>query len=48
MSATRSADFEYAIHTADIWLKAVSEALETEDRRLAHRVLRAWLLQSAS
>jgi len=43
MSATRSAEFEHAIHTANIWLKAVSEALETEDRHLANRILRTWL-----
>lgn len=43
MSATRSADFEHAIHSANIWLKDVSEALGTEDRHLAHRVLRTWL-----
>ncbi|MEV5545937.1 DUF2267 domain-containing protein [Streptomyces sp. NPDC052309] len=43
MPATRPPDFEHAIHTANIWLKAVSEALGTEDRHFAHRVLRAWL-----
>lgn len=43
MSTTRPPDFEHAIHTANIWLKAVSEALGTEDRHLAHRVLRVWL-----
>ncbi|HZG06185.1 MAG TPA: DUF2267 domain-containing protein [Streptomyces sp.] len=43
MSATHTAEFEHAIHTANIWLKAVSEALGTDDRHLAHRVLRAWL-----
>ncbi|WP_306189712.1 MULTISPECIES: DUF2267 domain-containing protein [unclassified Streptomyces] len=41
--STRPPDFEHAIHSANIWLKAVSEALGTEDRHLAHRVLRAWL-----
>ncbi|MER6100229.1 DUF2267 domain-containing protein [Streptomyces sp. NPDC001728] len=40
---THHPDFEHAIHTANIWLKAVAEALETEDRHAAHRVLRAWL-----
>ncbi|MEE1941375.1 DUF2267 domain-containing protein [Streptomyces sp. TRM 70361] len=43
MSATHTAEFEHVIHTANIWLKAVSEALGTEDRHLAHRVLRTWL-----
>ncbi|MET9394832.1 DUF2267 domain-containing protein [Streptomyces sp. NPDC006624] len=43
MSATHHPDFEHAIHTANIWLKAVSQALGTEDRHLAHRVLRTWL-----
>ncbi|SCK43678.1 DUF2267 domain-containing protein [Streptomyces sp. WMMB 322] len=43
MSATRSLDFEHAIHSANIWLKDVSDALGTEDRHLAHRVLRTWL-----
>ncbi len=43
MPPTHPPDFEHAIHTANIWLKAVSEALGTEDRHLAHRVLRTWL-----
>ncbi|MER6631492.1 DUF2267 domain-containing protein [Streptomyces sp. NPDC000987] len=43
MPATHHPDFEHAIHTANIWLKAVSEALGTDDRHLAHRVLRTWL-----
>lgn len=43
MPTTRPPDFEHAIHSANIWLKAVSEALGTEDRHLAHRVLRTWL-----
>ncbi|MFH0243061.1 DUF2267 domain-containing protein [Streptomyces sp. HK10] len=43
MSATHAAEFEHVIHTANIWLKAVSEALGTEDRHLANRVLRTWL-----
>jgi uncharacterized protein (DUF2267 family) len=43
MPTTHAPDFEHAIHSANIWLKAVSEALETEDRHLAHRVLRTWL-----
>ncbi|GAA2430371.1 DUF2267 domain-containing protein [Streptomyces macrosporus] len=43
MSATHTAEFEHVIHTANIWLKAVTEALGTEDRHLAHRALRAWL-----
>ncbi|MFF4346121.1 DUF2267 domain-containing protein [Streptomyces sp. NPDC001530] len=43
MPATHPPDFEHAIHTANIWLKAVSEALGTDDRHLAHRVLRTWL-----
>ncbi|WP_220212063.1 DUF2267 domain-containing protein [Streptomyces sp. WELS2] len=43
MPTTRSSDFEHAIHSANIWLKAVAEALGTDDRHLAHRVLRTWL-----
>jgi len=43
MPTTRTADFEHAIHTANIWLKAVAEALETEDRHFANRALRTWL-----
>ncbi|MGW2744115.1 DUF2267 domain-containing protein [Streptomyces sp. NPDC001450] len=43
MPPTRPPDFEHAIHSANIWLKAVSEALDTEDRHFAHRVLRTWL-----
>jgi uncharacterized protein (DUF2267 family) len=43
VSTTRPHDFEHVIHTANIWLKAVAEALETDDRHLAHRMLRAWL-----
>ena len=43
MPTTRPPDFEHAIHSANIWLKAVAEALGTEDRHLAHRVLRTWL-----
>ncbi|NBM17611.1 DUF2267 domain-containing protein [Streptomyces sp. GC420] len=42
MSATRPPDFEHAIHTANIWLKAVSDSLGTDDRHLAHRILRTW------
>ncbi|MFE9093908.1 DUF2267 domain-containing protein [Streptomyces sp. NPDC007264] len=43
MSATHPSDFNHTIHTANIWLKSVSESLGTEDRHLAHRVLRTWL-----
>ncbi len=43
MSATHTAEFEHVIHTANIWLKAVTKALGTEDRHLARRALRAWL-----
>ncbi|HEX5566655.1 MAG TPA: DUF2267 domain-containing protein [Streptomyces sp.] len=43
MPVTHHPDFEHAIHTANTWLKAVSESLGTEDRHLAHRVLRTWM-----
>ncbi|MEV8562734.1 DUF2267 domain-containing protein [Streptomyces sp. NPDC051917] len=43
MPPTHPPDFEHSIHSANIWLKAVSEALDTEDRHLAHRILRTWL-----
>lgn len=42
-ATTHHADFDHAVQTANIWLKAVAEALGTEDRHLAHRVLRTWL-----
>ncbi|RDI68290.1 DUF2267 domain-containing protein [Nocardia pseudobrasiliensis] len=32
-----------AVHTAHIWVHAVADALNTEDRAFAHRALRAWL-----
>ncbi|EXU67970.1 hypothetical protein Z951_11760 [Streptomyces sp. PRh5] len=41
MPTTHPPDFEHAIHSANIWVKAVSEALGTEDRHVAHRLLRA-------
>ena len=31
------------VHTAHVWLHAVAESLDTEDRRFALRALRAWL-----
>ncbi|WP_055492360.1 DUF2267 domain-containing protein [Streptomyces sp. TP-A0356] len=43
MSVTHPPDFEHTIHTANIWLKSVAESLGTEDRHLAHRLLRTWL-----
>lgn len=35
--------FLHAEHTVGRWLDAVAQRLETDDRRYAHRVLRAWL-----
>ncbi|MBF6235028.1 DUF2267 domain-containing protein [Nocardia farcinica] len=32
-----------AVHTANIWLRAVADGLGTDDRFFAHRVTRAWL-----
>lgn len=32
-----------AVHTAHVWLRAVAESLDTDDRRFALRALRAWL-----
>lgn len=43
MSATRLNGYEHAIHTANIWLNAVVDAIGTDDRNLANRALRAWL-----
>ena len=43
MSATHSSDFNHTIHTSNVWLKSVAENLGTEDRHLAHRILRTWL-----
>ncbi|MBU3865764.1 DUF2267 domain-containing protein [Streptomyces sp. 4503] len=43
MRTTHPPGFEHAIHSANNWLKAVSEVLGTEDRHVAHRILRAWL-----
>ncbi|MER6102904.1 hypothetical protein ABT115_11410 [Streptomyces sp. NPDC001832] len=37
-----SPDFEHAIHSASVWPKAVSEALDTEDRHHAQRILRTF------
>lgn len=31
------------VHTAHVWLRAVAESLDTDDRRFALRALRAWL-----
>lgn len=35
--------FAPAVHTAHVWLAAVSDRLDTQDRVFAHRALRAWL-----
>nr|BFE57514.1 hypothetical protein GCM10020063_020400 [Dactylosporangium thailandense] len=35
--------YNHALHTANIWLAGVSDALDTGDRRFAQRALRAWL-----
>lgn len=35
--------FAPAVHTAHEWLAVVCDRLETDDRRFAHRALRAWL-----
>ena len=43
MTATRLDGFEHAIHTTNIWLNAVAEAMGTSDRHLSKRALRAWL-----
>jgi uncharacterized protein (DUF2267 family) len=41
---SRSLDaFDHAQHTAHAWLADLARALDTEDRRFAYRVLRAWL-----
>lgn len=31
------------VHTAQVWLRAVADSLDTDDRRFALRALRAWL-----
>ncbi|MFC4127860.1 DUF2267 domain-containing protein [Nocardia rhizosphaerae] len=31
------------VHTAHVWLRAVADSLDTDDRRFALRALRAWL-----
>ncbi|MGW5437358.1 DUF2267 domain-containing protein [Nocardia asteroides] len=31
------------VHTAHVWLRAVAESLDTDDRRFALRAVRAWL-----
>jgi uncharacterized protein (DUF2267 family) len=35
--------FDHAQHTAHAWLVDIGQALDTDDRRFAYRVLRAWL-----
>lgn len=41
---SRSLDaFDHAQHTAHAWLADIGRALDTDDRRFAYRVLRAWL-----
>ncbi|MTE14282.1 DUF2267 domain-containing protein [Nocardia aurantiaca] len=35
--------FAPSVHTAHEWLAAVANAIDTEDRFVAHRALRAWL-----
>lgn len=42
-ATTHHTDFDHAVQSANIWVKAVAEALGTEDRHLAHRALRTWL-----
>lgn len=43
MPTTRLDGFEHAIHTTNIWVNTVAEALGTDDRHYTYRVLRAWL-----
>ncbi|WP_225726293.1 MULTISPECIES: DUF2267 domain-containing protein [unclassified Nocardia] len=35
--------FAHAVHTAEVWLRRITDDLATEDRAFAYRVLRAWL-----
>jgi uncharacterized protein (DUF2267 family) len=36
-------NFSHALHNAHVWIADVALALQLEDRRVAHRVLRGWL-----
>jgi uncharacterized protein (DUF2267 family) len=38
-----SANYSHAVHRANVWIADVARSLETDDRRAAHRILRAWL-----
>ncbi len=35
--------FASAVHTARLWVRAVANGLDTDDRAFAYRVLRAWM-----
>ncbi|GAB3848917.1 DUF2267 domain-containing protein [Dactylosporangium cerinum] len=43
MSLAERTVFDRAVHTSNTWLTDVATALDTDDIRFAHRVLRAWL-----
>ncbi|WP_439657901.1 DUF2267 domain-containing protein [Lentzea sp. HUAS TT2] len=43
MTTTRTGVFDHALESADKLVRDVAEAFPTEDRKFAHRVLRAWL-----
>jgi uncharacterized protein (DUF2267 family) len=38
-----SATYSHAVHRANVWIADLARSLETDDRRLARRVMRAWL-----
>jgi uncharacterized protein (DUF2267 family) len=37
------ANYSHALHNANVWIADVALALQIEDRRVAHRLLRGWL-----
>ena len=43
MSRKNSGVFDRAVRTSNTWLADVAEVFGTDDRRFAHRVVRAWL-----
>lgn len=43
MTTTKTGLFDHALESANVLVRDVAEAFPTDDRRFAHRVLRAWL-----
>ncbi|MFS8102213.1 DUF2267 domain-containing protein [Lentzea alba] len=43
MTTTKTGLFDHALESANVLVRDVAQAFPTDDRRFAHRVLRAWL-----